>query len=323
MKKALLLIISISPLLMGNESIPEKLLLSSKAFADNPYIYPVYRIDLIIFSHKQINEKDKQERFPQLEKFIYSNDLLQLHETPHLLVNREAIKDGLIPNTQVIKSIELNSQLRSINTQGEGEGEGVEIESTKPLLPYEYFELIDDKNAPTKKFAKRLNTRKNYEVLFEGSWFQPLFKQEISSPIYISNENGFNGIHGELLLYKERFLHSNLKIRLSERTNEEQNLSTINLYNFNNLLKLSKVDNRFVSFFKSLGEDVVSFSSWIFRTKEFSPVLSSKESYLLVNSNYKDLFEINQQTKMKEDAFHYVDHPYFGAVIRVSQWEKP
>ena len=320
MKKILLLLISISPLLMSNESIPEKLLLSSKAFTDNPYLYPVYRIDLIIFSHTQINEKDKQERFPQLEKFIYSDDLLQLHATPHLLVNREAIKDGLIPNTQVIKSIELNSQLRLINTQEE---ETVEIESTNLLLPYEYFELIDDKNATTKKFVKRLNTRKNYEVLFEGSWFQPLFKQEISSPIYISNENGFNGIHGELLLYKERFLHSNLKIRLSERTNEEQNLSTLNLYNFNNLLKLSKVDNRFVSFFKSLGEDVVSFSSWIFRTKEFSPVLSSKESYLLVNSNYKDLFEINQQTKMKEDAFHYVDHPYFGAVIRVSQWEKP
>ena len=318
MKKILLLLISISPLLMSNESIPEKLLLSSKAFTDNPYLYPVYRIDLIIFSHTQINEKDKQERFPQLEKFIYSDDLLQLHETPHLLVNREAIKDGLIPNTQVIKSIELNSQLTSINTQEE-----VEVESTKTMLPYEYFELIDDKNSPTKKFAKRLNTRKNYEVLFEGSWFQPLFNQEISSPIYISNENDFNGIHGELLLYKERFLHSNLKIRLSERTNEEQSLSTINLYNFNSLLKLSKVNNRFVSFFKSLGEDVISFSSWIFRTKEFSPVLSSKESYLLINSNYKDLFEINQQTKMKEDTFHYVDHPYFGAVIRVSQWEIP
>lgn len=320
MKKILLLLISISPLLMSNESIPEKLLLSSKAFTDNPYLYPVYRIDLIIFSHTQINEKDKQERFPQLEKFIYSDDLLQLHETPHLLVNREAIKDGLIPNTQVIKSIELNSQLTLINTQEEAE---VKVESTKTMLPYEYFELIDDKNSPTKKFAKRLNTRKNYEVLFEGSWFQPLFNQEISSPIYISNENNFNGIHGELLLYKERFLHSNLKIRLSERTNEEQSLSTINLYNFNSLLKLSKVNNRFVSFFKSLGEDVISFSSWIFRTKEFSPVLSSKESYLLINSNYKDLFEINQQTKMKEDTFHYVDHPYFGAVIRVSQWEMP
>ena len=162
MKKILWLMLSISPLLMGNESIPEKLLLSSKAFTDNPDLYPVYRIDLIIFSHTQISEKDKQERFPQLEKFIYSDDLLQLHATPHLLVNREAIKDGLIPNTQVIKSIELNTQLRLINTQEE---ETVEIESTNLLLPYEYFELIDDKNAPTKKFAKRLNTRKNYEAV--------------------------------------------------------------------------------------------------------------------------------------------------------------
>ena len=244
MKRILLLMISMSPFLMGNESIPEKLLLSSKAFVDNPDLYPVYRIDLIIFSHKQLNDKDKQERFPQLEQFIYSDDLLQLNETPHLLVNRESIKDGLIPNTQVIQSIELSTQLRSVNAQEE---ETVEIESTRPLLPYEYFELIDDKNSPTKKFVKRLNTRKKYEVLFEGTWFQPLFKQEISSPIYISNENGFNGVHGELLLYKERFLHSILKIRLSERTKEEQNLSTINLYNFNNLLKLSRVDNKIVA----------------------------------------------------------------------------
>jgi len=153
MKKILLLLISISPLLMSNESIPEKLLLSSKAFADNPFLYPIYRIDLIIFSHTQINEKNKQERLPQLEKFIYSDDLLQLHKTPHLLVNREAIKDGLIPNTQVIKSIELNSQLRLINTQEE---ETVEIESTNLLLPYEYFELIDDKNAQQKSLLKGL-----------------------------------------------------------------------------------------------------------------------------------------------------------------------
>ena len=71
MKRILLLMISMSPFLMGNESIPEKLLLSSKAFVDNPDLYPVYRIDLIIFSHKQLNDKDKQERFPQLEQFIH------------------------------------------------------------------------------------------------------------------------------------------------------------------------------------------------------------------------------------------------------------
>ena len=68
MKRILLLMISMSPFLMGNESIPEKLLLSSKAFVDNPDLYPVYRIDLIIFSHKQLNDKDKQEIIDKLIK---------------------------------------------------------------------------------------------------------------------------------------------------------------------------------------------------------------------------------------------------------------
>ena len=56
------------------------------------------------------------------------------------------------------------------------------------------------------------------------------------------------------------------------------------------------------------------------RTKEFTPVTTTKESSLTIRSNYKDLYEINQQTKMKENSYHYIDHPYFGAVIKVSLW---
>ena len=164
------------------------------------------------------------------------------------------------------------------------------------------------------------NKTKEYEVLFHGSWFQPLFQEDLSSPVYIQGENEINGIHGELLLYKERFLHSDLRLRLSERTNEGQKFTAVKLYNFNNLLKLSKAQNRFIRFFKAIGEDFISFSSWLLRTKEFTPVSITEETQLAINSNYKDLYEINQQIKMKENSYHYIDHPFFGAVIKVSLW---
>ena len=107
---------------------------------------------------------------------------------------------------------------------------------------------------------------------------------------------------------------------LSESTNEGQEFTAVKLYNFNNLLKLSKAQNRFISFFKSIGEEFISFSSWLLRTKEFTPVSTTEETPLAINSNYKDLYEINQQIKMKENSYHYIDHPFFGAVIKVSLW---
>ena len=321
MKIFISLLILISSFLYCDQEIPEKLILSSKAFVENKQLYPIYRIDLIIFSHKQRNEIDKQEQFPELGKFNYSTDLLRLYKTPSLLVKKEAIEEGLVPSTQVIKLIDVNKNKKEADVLEEQEIKENEINSNTQLLPYEFFELIKDSDGSNEKFVKRLNRRDEYDVLFYGSWYQPLFSQDISSPVYIQSEVGINRVYGELLLYKERFLHSTLRIRLSEKTIQEQILSSVNLYNFNNLLKISKADNRFVSFFKSLGEDVVSFSNWILRTIEFSPISTIKEKSLIINTNSKDLFEINQQIKMKEDSFHYIDHPYFGAVIRVSSWK--
>ena len=265
-----------------SQDIPEKLLLSSKAFSENQSLYPIYRIDLIIFSHKQVNEKDKQEQFPELDRFIYSPDLLKLLDTPNLLVKKEAIKEGLVPSSQVIQSIDLNQKLNQIEVE-EVESIDNDKNSDVALLPYEYFELIKNNNL-NKRFISRLNKRKEYEVLFYGSWFQPLFQADLSSPVYIQGENEINGVHGELLLYKERFLHSDLRLRLSESTNENQGFTSVKLYNFNNLLKLSKAQNRFISFFKSIGEEFISFSSWLLRTKEFTPVSTTEETPLAINS---------------------------------------
>tara|TARA_B100001123_G_scaffold436670_1_gene567374 strand:+ start:315 stop:1280 length:966 start_codon:yes stop_codon:yes gene_type:complete len=318
MKKILSALILLSSCLVLSQDIPEKLLLSSQAFIENQTLYPIYKIDLIIFSHEQVNEKDRQEKFPELRDFIYSTDLLKLLDSPNLLVMKEAIEEGLIPSSQVIQSIDLTEKPNPLEIEEE-KNIDIENNSNVSLLPYEYFELLDN-NVLNQRFVNRLIKRKEYEVLFHGSWFQPLFKANLSSPIYIKGENKLNSVRGELLIYKERFLHSVLRLRFSESTDEVQGFTSIKLYDFNKLIKLSKAQNRFISFFKSIGEEFISFSSWMLRTKEFTPVTTTKESSLTIRSNYKDLYEINQQTKMKENSYHYIDHPYFGAVIKVSLW---
>tara|TARA_B100000686_G_scaffold119878_1_gene126940 strand:+ start:584 stop:1549 length:966 start_codon:yes stop_codon:yes gene_type:complete len=318
MKRFLFLFMFVNSCVVFGQDIPKKLILSSKEFSENQNLYPIYRVDLIVFSHQQVKEEDKQEQFPKLEKFIYSPDLLKLVDSPNLLVRKEAIEEGLTPSTQVIQSIVLNKNQNLVEVE-KLENVDKETNSDNKLLPYEYFELIGNSDLNERNIS-RLNKRKEYEVLFQGSWFQPLFNADLSSPIYIQADNEINGIHGELLIYKERFLHSNLRLRLSVSTNENQEFTPVKLHNFNNLLKFSKAQNRFVSFFKSISEEFVSFSSWILRTKEFTPVSTTKETPLATNSNYKDLYEINQQIKMKENSYHYIDHPYFGAVIKISLW---
>ena len=318
MKRFLFLFMFVNSCVVFGQDIPKKLILSSKEFLENQNLYPIYRVDLIVFSHQQVKEEDKQEQFPKLEKFIYSPDLLKLVDSPNLLVRKEAIEEGLTPSTQVIQSIVLNKNQNLVEVE-KLENVDKETNSDNKLLPYEYFELIGNSDLNERNIS-RLNKRKEYEVLFQGSWFQPLFNADLSSPIYIQADNEINGIHGELLIYKERFLHSNLRLRLSVSTNENQEFTPVKLHNFNNLLKFSKAQNRFVSFFKSISEEFVSFSSWILRTKEFTPVSTTKETPLATNSNYKDLYEINQQIKMKENSYHYIDHPYFGAVIKISLW---
>ena len=318
MKRFLFLFMFVNSCVVFGQDIPKKLILSSKEFLENQNLYPIYRVDLIVFSHQQVKEEDKQEQFPKLEKFIYSPDLLKLVDSPNLLVRKEAIEEGLTPSTQVIQSIVLNKNQNLVDVE-KLENVDKETNSDNKLLPYEYFELIGNSDLNERNIS-RLNKRKEYEVLFQGSWFQPLFNADLSSPIYIQADNEINGIHGELLIYKERFLHSNLRLRLSVSTNVNQEFTPVKLHNFNNLLKFSKAQNRFVSFFKSISEEFVSFSAWVLRTKEFTPVSTTEETPLVINSNYKDLYEINQQIKMKENSYHYIDHPFFGAVIKVSLW---
>ncbi len=315
MKKFSLILLLFSTLSLGKESIPEKLILSANEILDNPSDYPIYRIELILFTHLVREQKDLEEEFYDLKKFQYSNDLINLIESPSLLVNQESIEQGLIENNQVIKNI---VPITNENPETNLNDQKPEKENNK-LLPYGFFELVDSKDL--NKLSKRLNRNKDYEILFNGSWFQPVFKESLASPVYIQSDNEEIALHGELLIYKERFFHSFLNLRLSEEYESNEEFQTIYLHDFNKLLNLSKAENRFFNFFKSIGEGMISFSSWVIRSKEFSPISKKDKDLLIINRAFKDKYEIKEKIKMKENEFYYIDHPYFGAVIRISHWK--
>ena len=320
MKSLFFLILIISPSIIGSVLVPEKLLTASKAFSENPSLHPVYRIDLIIFFHKDLKERNLKESFSNLDTLTYSNDLLKLSQSSSLLVMDQAIKEGLAKNDQVIKTVKFSNNKKEENIEDEA-NKDKDSTINNYFLPYEYFVLLEDNNTQTKTLVKKLDISKEYEVLFYGNWFQPLFNKEFASPVYIHADNQLKIIHGELLLYKEKYLHSEIRLRLAEKSDLYEDRKLITLYDFNSLLKLYKAENKFINFFKSIGEEVTSFSNWIFRSKEFSPVTSNNENNLVKTQTYYDKYEIIQETKMKDSEFHYIDHPFFGVVLRISLWE--
>ena len=322
MKKSIIfLVLFISLLLESNEVIPDKLIRAIDSFKKNPDLHPVHKIDLIIFKNITLNESDNEEVFSILKEFIYSDNLLKLSDTPSLLVEKDSITKGLTPSNQVIKTVDINSN-EDLILDSNNQNQAIEELEDKPLNPsYTYFEKIDSKNSEFDILVKRLINRKEYEVIFSGSWYQPIFKKELSNPIYIKSTDKNDGIRGEITIYKERFLHSLIRIRLTKKTDKYSGNNEIKVHDFNELLQFSKLNNKFSSFFKNIRKEASSLTNKIFRTKDFFQTPSIKDKSLNFNKIYEDKFELNKAVKMKENEFYFIDHPHFGIILRASIWK--
>ena len=322
MKKIFLLSFFMSCSLATAELMPEKLEKAVDLFSRNPELFPIHRIDFVIFSNEVVEMTDKVEKFPELKGFNYSDDLLSLSNTPTLLIEHESIEEALLSSNEVIKSIKILE--KGITTENSESKEERKLDLESSYLPYEYYELLDEIDAPINELVKKLKIRKEYKVLFGGSWYQPIFNQELASPVYIFNKNQIGGTYGELLVYKEKFLHSKIRLRITENSDiaSKKDLDLI-LYNFNELLEVSKVNRKLPSFFVNTGEKINYISNFLFGTTNLSPTTDYKEIRKMeLPSYYIDRYELNETIKMKENKFYYIDHPYFGVVLKISLWEK-
>ena len=91
--KILILVLSFS--LNSETGIPYALENTLNNFLEQPELFSVYRVDLMIFENMKILDSDKAESWPDLEKWEYSENLVNLPEESSYLVNRESIEKGL------------------------------------------------------------------------------------------------------------------------------------------------------------------------------------------------------------------------------------
>ena len=277
----------------------------------------IYKIDLLIFKNEFIEEVDLKEKWKTLEPLDLSKELFMIKDQPTLLVEKPVFKEK---NQSDLISLKIENLINEDINKEEKITKEIPIQ-----LRFKLFErILYEKEFEEVK--KKLDKNKEYDVLHSISWYQPLVEKEKSTFIFIENSKDQIKTYGEVLIYKDRYLHFDAKIRLSEKTDSPSYKSVgIKLINFNDLLEeKSKEEEEILNnnywmetIFNNVKVNMGDFSNWILNseTKDLPLDLNPQESLAF---KYNDLYEINQEIKIEENKYHFIDHPYFGIIVRIS-----
>ena len=278
---------------------------------------PIYRVDFIVLKHLEVEEKDKEEKWQILENLEFDDQLINLSSVTEPLVDLDFLK-----KIQLKDKYSLNYQIQSNDTF-----EDKTKESTSNVvfeqLPFRFYEKISF-DSPVETIVKRLKLSRGYRVLFESSWYQPVFSKSNARPIYLESIDNEDKIYGQLNIYKDRYLHSEIILRFAKLTPEENIQTDIITYNFNEILEDLSVS-------KKLPNDDGSYWINTIFTKiniRFEGLRETKINLEMVKLDetlkigvtnfYKDIYELREERKMEEEELYYMDHPYFGILIRLT-----
>ena len=281
----------------------------------------IYKIDLLIFENEFIEDIDLKEKWKILEPLDLSRELFIIKDQPTLLVEKPVFTEK---NQTNLISLKLQNLMEE-DTKNEEEI----TEQTTIKARFNLFErILYEKEFEEVK--KKLDKNKEYKVLHSISWYQPLVEKDKSAFIFIENFKDQMKTYGEILIYKDRYLHFEAKLRLSEKTDSLSSESgAIKTINFNDLLnERSKKEEKEVpnnnywmeTIFNNVRVNIGDFSKWILNSEiNDSPLdLNPQES---LTFKYIDLYEINQEIKIEENKYHFIDHPHFGIIVRISALE--
>ena len=281
---------------------------------------PVYRIDFIVLKHLEIEEIDKQEKWPTLKDIDFNEHLIELSPDPELLVDSPLLNGDIKKKLNDINyQIQIEESLDILN-----DGKTVKIEKRLPVRFYEKIVL----NSPIEEVVRKLKLSRGYRVLFESSWYQPVFSKSYARPVYIEARNNQDRIYGQLNIYKGRYLHSEMTLRFSNLTKEENIQIEVKPKNFNSILEeLTKpqgIPDDDGSYWMNtiLSQIKIRFRDFNEVSIDLDKIQTNQEPKGIEKVHFKDLYELKEERKMDEEEYYYVDHPYFGVLLRISLVKK-
>lgn len=192
------------------------------------------------------------------------------------------------------------------------------------LLPVEYHEFSE--------YASRMRWSKNYQVLFHQSWRQAITDRDSSEPIIIESDKGpglYPQLQGTIQLSVSRYLHvqTRLWLNMAELPSvEKEPRSTPPLYNkdwqFHSAVDTTAIEPQ---------TEIVNETGGAIELDENSPgtVVDGlpkwhrKQLETLPTSTYPYAGAVimTQKRRMRSGEEHYIDHPLFGMIIKITPYK--
>ena len=241
----------------------------------------LYLVDLILI--KYLPDFETNEKFLPPE-FDIPENITFLAEFPYPKLEINSLPFNLEYKFQdLFMSIKIEEDSDSSISEDETP-RNIEVIPTLEIKK-SVFEIDSAREFSLSAEVSKIARSKDFRVISTKSWFQNIKSKDLAELIFIDSDF-FKGtrIFGFFQLYKERFLHFNTKLYLSE------------------LDPLFIQDERLM-----VGKNVFN---------------EEKELNIYEEKNQKVLYEVEHSKKFRSGELHYVDHPKFGMLIKLTKAQK-
>ncbi len=274
------------------------------------------KVDFFIIQNLSIEDKDLEEKWKELDELELSNHLIKIKTEPTTFVT---FPEGKFTDEKTLPPLKFKIQPGQQSLSDEV------AEVTKPD-PFLYEKIPFQKEMV--EIENNLNRSRDYRVIYYNSWYQPVFKENETIPIFIDAQKKDKKVHGEIKIYKERFIHLVSKLRFSQKTEEIDNSSrTQEIKTFQSLIEDKNNteskgflnDNYWVeTIFNSVKVNLKYIGDFVYSYNE----INSEEIIELPRFKFVDLYEIDKDVKLEVDELNFIDHPYFSILIKVTEQTK-
>ena len=237
----------------------------------------IFLVDIIFI--KYLPETQTNEIFlpPELSEI---DNILFLSDFPYPEIEIKSLPLDLGYRFQdLFMSVQIDDENKNLLEQDQ-----TITDRSLPLLENNrsFFETDSARDFSLSEEVSKIARSRDFRVIGTKSWFQTVKNIDKAQHIFIDS-NFFKGtrIFGFLKLYKERFLHFNLNLYLSELDPSKEQIE--NLISGKNFFG----DNLQIDLFEEKNQSL--------------------------------LFQVQHSKKFRSGELHYVDHPKFGMLIKLTK----
>lgn len=178
------------------------------------------------------------------------------------------------------------------------------------------LQKVDYIDPEFEKTLKSLRLSSRYKPLLQASWQQDLSSRKKAPAILIQGGKQYGNhyeLEGYIRIAVERYLHVDTNLWLSSFGDRGGNF-----YLPRQPLSFNEAEEEETSFVDKEFESSPEYAEFLKQNPGYSPKTSQAQSQ---SNDYpiEQIVVMKQQRRMRSDELHFIDHPRFGVVIKITK----